>query len=103
MRIQELERLNSVPFAKASARSYPVFCAPSTETGTVHKNGAGNGNRTRDLQLGKLTLYRLSYARSLTRIITSSPKAGYWARSGSRAGMGFPRRKAKVAPPPVDR
>ncbi len=27
-------------------------------------NGAGNGTRTRDIQLGKLTLYQLSYARS---------------------------------------
>ena len=26
--------------------------------------GAGNGVRTRDIQLGKLTLYQLSYARS---------------------------------------
>jgi hypothetical protein len=26
--------------------------------------GAGNGSRTRDLQLGKLTLYQLSYSRS---------------------------------------
>ena len=26
--------------------------------------GAGNGTRTRDLQLGKLTLYQLSYSRS---------------------------------------
>ena len=27
-------------------------------------NGAGNGSRTRDLQLGKLPLYQLSYART---------------------------------------
>ena len=27
------------------------------------KNGAGNGVRTRDLKLGKLALYQLSYAR----------------------------------------
>ncbi len=26
-------------------------------------NGAGNGGRTRDLKLGKLALYQLSYAR----------------------------------------
>lgn len=35
--------------------------------GAIHwylvRNGAGNGARTRDFQLGKLTLYRLSYAR----------------------------------------
>ena len=33
--------------------------APSLE----EKNGAGNGVRTRDLKLGKLALYQLSYAR----------------------------------------
>jgi len=27
------------------------------------KNGAGDGIRTRDIQLGKLTLYQLSYTR----------------------------------------
>ena len=27
------------------------------------EGGAGNGVRTRDIQLGKLTLYQLSYAR----------------------------------------
>ncbi len=30
----------------------------------ITKNGAGNGTRTRDPQLGKLMLYQLSYARS---------------------------------------
>lgn len=29
------------------------------------KNGAGNGIRTRDTELGKLVLYQLSYARPL--------------------------------------
>ncbi len=33
---------------------------PGLEKETV---GAGNGIRTRDFQLGKLTLYQLSYAR----------------------------------------
>ena len=28
------------------------------------KNGAGNGVRTRDLNLGKVALYQLSYSRS---------------------------------------
>jgi hypothetical protein len=32
------------------------------------KSGAGNGSRTRDLQLGKLPLYQLSYARAVWRI-----------------------------------
>ncbi len=31
---------------------------------TLASNGAGNGTRTRDPQLGKLLLYQLSYARS---------------------------------------
>ncbi len=32
-------------------------------------NGAGNGARTRDIKLGKLALYQLSYARSLEIMI----------------------------------
>lgn len=32
--------------------------------GSSKKNGAGNGVRTRDLWLGKPTLYRLSYSRN---------------------------------------
>ena len=31
--------------------------------GGIFMDGAGNGIRTRDFQLGKLTLYQLSYAR----------------------------------------
>ncbi len=30
----------------------------------MKRNGAGNGTRTRDIKLGKLALYQLSYARS---------------------------------------
>ena len=33
------------------------------------KNGAGNGARTRDLNLGKVALYQLSYSRSTLRFI----------------------------------
>jgi hypothetical protein len=32
-----------------------------------HYPGAGNGTRTRDIQLGKLTLYQLSYSRLMRR------------------------------------
>ena len=32
-------------------------------------NGAGNGARTRDIQLGRLTLYQLSYSRNAKYII----------------------------------
>ena len=38
---------------------------------TLHK--AGDGTRTRDLQLGKLTLYQLSYSRSHNTCDTPSP------------------------------
>ncbi len=31
-------------------------------------SGAGDGVRTRDIQLGKLTLYQLSYARTARQI-----------------------------------
>lgn len=31
--------------------------------GNTEENGAGNGTRTHDIQLGKLTLYQLSYTR----------------------------------------
>ena len=30
------------------------------------KNGAGDGTRTRDVQLGKLAFYQLNYSRSAT-------------------------------------
>ena len=33
------------------------------------KDGAGDGDRTRDFQLGKLTLYQLSYTRSAGSIV----------------------------------
>ena len=40
------------------------------------ENGAGNGGRTRDLKLGKLALYQLSYARPRWRTeYTAAPKA----------------------------
>ena len=35
------------------------------------KTGAGNGARTRDIKLGKLALYQLSYARSKVNLATS--------------------------------
>jgi hypothetical protein len=34
--------------------------------------GAGDGNRTRDLQLGKLSLYQLSYSRSTLTTLRAS-------------------------------
>ena len=44
--------------------------------------GAGNGTRTRDVQLGKLTLYQLSYARPRgpTLALNLTPSKGYNCR-----------------------
>lgn len=39
-----------------------------------HKNGAGNGTRTRNLQLGRLSLYQLSYSRM---ILENSPSQAF--------------------------
>ena len=44
-------------------------CLPGKAGGTPayarrHENGAGNETRTRDIYLGKVVLYQLSYARS---------------------------------------
>ncbi len=39
--------------------------------GSSSLNGAGNGIRTRDFQLGKLTLYQLSYARRFKKVPSS--------------------------------
>jgi len=43
-------------------------------------NGAGDGIRTRDIQLGKLTLYQLSY----TRIWQDSPFIALFGDFGKR-------------------
>ena len=40
--------------------SYVGRCSVPRESG---RDGAGNGVRTRDIQLGRLTLYQLSYSR----------------------------------------
>ena len=42
------------------------------------KVGAGNGVRTRDIQLGKLTLYQLSYARSSVRTRPKTSGETFW-------------------------
>ena len=46
----------------------PTFVQKKGDTSfvpPVFLNGAGNGIRTRDIQLGRLTLYQLSYSRIL--------------------------------------
>ncbi len=47
--------------------------------------GAGNGTRTRDIQLGKLTLYQLSYARASGPTLTLMPGPG----KGRKRQMGL--------------
>ena len=37
----------------------------------VHRVGAGDETRTRDIDLGKVALYQLSYSRSASRILAS--------------------------------
>ena len=39
-----------------------------------HSHRAGNGIRTRDIQLGKLMLYQLSYSRLNSNVRTSSDR-----------------------------
>src|SRR5512137_1287808 len=40
------------------------------------ENGAGNGTRTRDIYLGKVELYQLSYSRSEGARIIAAPRLG---------------------------
>jgi hypothetical protein len=44
---------------------WPLWRAEKAECRAKHEMGfgAGDGSRTRDIQLGRLTLYRLSYSR----------------------------------------
>src|SRR5262245_14480739 len=42
----------------------------ATNVRPSRRNGAGNGVRTRDLKLGKLALYQLSYARKRAKLVT---------------------------------
>ena len=52
------------------------------DRGKKKKNGAGNGTRTRDLHLGKVALYQLSYSRSTS-------KAVYFLMRGGISLVGF--------------
>ena len=45
-------------------RSTPELLGPTLDTAPSRSNGAGDEARTRDIQLGRLTLYQLSYSRS---------------------------------------
>ncbi len=48
---------------KKGSESFPFFLVRSTKKLTPTKTGAGNEARTRDLNLGKVALYQLSYSR----------------------------------------
>ena len=54
------QEIGPFPLAEATA-GVQLSCHPEREKGF----GAGDGSRTRDIQLGRLTLYRLSYSRSI--------------------------------------
>ena len=64
----------------------------STDWANDSHYGAGNEVRTRDIQLGRLTLYQLSYSRtSLSLLLTLVAEAGFepttfglWARRATR-------------------
>jgi len=63
--------------------------------------GAGNGVRTRDIQLGKLTLYQLSYARSIARNIAKAENGGNGsaqprAARGGRGASGVRARRRRA-------
>jgi hypothetical protein len=59
----DIERLPSTGLAPIDeCRSDVVSEEPPRFTPSI-RNGAGEGTRTLDIQLGKLTLYQLSYAR----------------------------------------
>ncbi len=59
-----LDSVNSAFFSASSGKGQSAESPQVSEN-----NGAGNGARTRDIQLGKLTLYQLSYARAIARNI----------------------------------
>ncbi len=62
------------------------------------KNGAGDGVRTRDTELGKLVLYQLSYARS-GRIDTDDLRSPRFSTSTVRAPARGPRPIFRSAEP----
>ena len=51
-------------------RSTPELLGPIRKTKLI---GAGDETRTRDIQLGRLTLYQLSYSRSLVHGVGFEP------------------------------
>ena len=48
-------------------RSTPELLGQIFKIASIENYGAGDETRTRDIQLGRLTLYQLSYSRSLVQ------------------------------------
>ncbi len=51
------------------------------------RNGAGNGTRTRDINLGKVALYQLSYSRSFRRKKYYAIKEAFRSREADRLSV----------------
>src|SRR5439155_4634165 len=62
-----------------------TFCRVSAEI--AHDFGAGDESRTRDLNVGNVALYQLSYSRVATRIIASVDLEISLIRSASELGV----------------
>jgi hypothetical protein len=59
-------------YAKATKGILRSFAKTAVPYEALAKYGAGNGTRTRDLCLGKATLYQLSYSRVIMSIFFNS-------------------------------
>jgi CDP-diacylglycerol-glycerol-3-phosphate 3-phosphatidyltransferase len=53
---------------KPNARARKQKGRQQRELGSLRKTGAGNESRTRDLNLGKVALYQLSYSREEVKL-----------------------------------
>src|SRR5688572_11118275 len=87
-------------------RAGPLRIGPVEASGP-EEHGAGNGARTRDLNLGKVALYQLSYSRP-TRDVTSqkmypAPGSGSSEHEpGTAAGVVTPRpSRSRAYPAPI--
>ena len=69
--IREIEALEGLETAEGGRK-------PIEEKKYAYVCGAGDGTRTRDIQLGKLTLYQLSYSRlTLRPMFFKNPSSAY--------------------------
>jgi hypothetical protein len=65
--------LSSTEYRAAKKTPAPRSGASATHSNSTTYKKAGDGTRTRDLQLGKLTLYQLSYSRKSEAPCTITP------------------------------